>query len=59
MAILAGYGGGLTGGSHTGERFMQESVEFFAVCCVLVDVAHRCVAALGAELHVLSFKPLS
>lgn len=59
MAILAGYGGGLTGGSHTGERFMQESVEFFAVCCVLVDVAHSYVAALGAELHVLSFKPLS
>lgn len=59
LAVPAGYAGGLTGGSHSGEGFMQESVEGFAVFCVLVDVAHRPFASLGAGLHMLSFKPLS
>ena len=59
MAVLAGYAGGLTGGGHTGEGFMQEGVEVFAAFCVLVDVAHCRVAFLRLGLHVLSFKPLS
>jgi hypothetical protein len=40
MAFLAGYVGGPAGGGHTGEGFMQEGVEVFAVFSVLVDVAH-------------------
>ena len=62
-AILAGCDRGLTGGGHTGGGFiggfMQEGVEAFAVFCVLVDVAHRPFAFLGAGLHLLSVKPLS
>lgn len=59
MAILAGCDGGLTGGSHAGEGFMQEGVEAFAASGVLVDVAHGSAASLRPGLHVLSFKPLS
>lgn len=59
LAVLAGYGGVLAGGGHTGEGFVQEGVEGFAVLCVLVDVAHCPFACLGAGLHVLNFKPLS
>lgn len=54
--LLAGYRGGVTGGNHTGEGLMQEAVERFAMFCVLVDLAHRRVAALGPGLHVLNFK---
>lgn len=59
LAVLAGYAGVLAGGGHTGEGFVQEGVEAFAVICVFVDVAHRPFACLGAGLHVLNFKPLS
>lgn len=41
LVVLAGYGGALAGGSHTGEGFVQEGVEASAVMCVLVDVAHH------------------
>lgn len=59
LADLAGYGGGVAGGGHTGEGFMQEGVEASAVICVLVDVACHPFASLRAGLHILSFKPLS
>lgn len=59
LGVLAGYGGGLTGGGHMGEGFMQEGAGAFTVRCGLVDTAHRRVATLGPGLHVLSLKPLS
>lgn len=59
LADLAGCDGGVAGGGHTGEGFVQEGVEASAVICVLVDVARRLFASLGTGLHTLSFKPLS
>ena len=59
MTVLAGCDRGLAGDGHTGEGFMQEGVEAFAVFWALVDVAHHPFAFLGAGLHLLSVKPLS
>lgn len=55
---LLGLYGGLAGGGHTVEGFMQESVEIFAMFCILVGIARRHVASLPVGLLVPSFKPL-